>query len=97
MAVALWWLSGGGSVRDVATHFDVGKSTCVKITREFCHARTLNMLSRHFVKFMITCLETTTAIELFQDECKIPQAVGAVDGTHFEIVAREHQFDYFDR
>lgn len=95
VAIALWRLAGGGSFRDVAAQFDVGKSTCVKITREFCHA--LNRLSRHFIKFPVTCRETTRAIALFQDECKIPQAVGAVDGTHFEIVAPENPFDYFDR
>lgn len=78
----------------MATQFDVGKSTCVKITREFCHA--LSRLSRHFIKFSVTCFETTRAIALFQDECKMPQAVGAIDGTHFEIVGPENPFDYFD-
>ena len=42
-------------------------------------------------------LETTTAIALFQDECKIPQAVGAIDATHIGIIAPEEPFDYFDR
>ena len=32
-------------------------------------------------------LETTTAIALFQDECKIPQAVGAINATrHIGII-----------
>ena len=79
----------------MATQFHMGKSTCVKITRECCHA--LNRLSRHFIKFPVTCRETTITIALFQDQCKIPQAVGAIDGTHFEIVAPENPFDYFDR
>lgn len=57
VAIAWWRLVGGGSFRDVATQFDVGKSTCVKITREFCHA--LNRLSRYFIKFPATCRETT--------------------------------------
>ena len=95
VAIALWRLARGGSFRDVATQFDMGKSTCVKKTREFCHA--LNRLSRHFIKFLVTCRETTITIALFQDECKIPQAVGAIDGTHFEIDAPENPFGYFDR
>ena len=41
--------------------------------------------------------DTTRAIALFQEECKIPQAVGAIDGTHIEIVAPKNPFDYFDR
>ena len=38
VAIALWRLVVGGSFRDIATHFDVEKSTCVKITKEFCRA-----------------------------------------------------------
>ena len=95
VAIALWQLAGEGSFRDVATQFYMGKSTCVKKTREFCHA--LNKLSRHFIKFPVTCRETTITRALFQDECKIPEAAGAIDGTHFEIVAPENPFDYFDR
>ena len=66
VAIALWRLAGGGSFGDVATHFDVGKSTCVKISREVCYA--LNRLSKHFIKFPVTCRETTKTITLFQDE-----------------------------
>ena len=95
VAIALWRLIRGGSFRDVATQFDVGKSTCVKLTRQFFQA--LNRLSRHFIKFPVTCRETRRTIALFQDEWKIPQAVGAIDGTHFEIVAPENPFDYFYR
>ena len=95
VAIALWRLAGGGSFCDVAMQFDVGKSMCVKITGAFCHA--LNRVSRHFIKFRVTCRETTRRIALFLDECKIPQAVGAIDGTHFEIVPPENPFYYFDR
>ena len=40
--------------------------------------------------------DTTRAIALFQDECKIPQAVGAIDETHIKTVAPKNPFDYFD-
>ena len=77
------------------THFDVGKSSCVTITKEFCSA--LNRFSRRFIKLPVNYHDTTRAIALFQDEYKIPQAVRAIDGTHIKIVAPENPFDYFDR
>lgn len=84
-----------GRFRNIFTHFDVGKSTCVKITKQFCQA--LSRLSQRFIKFPANGRETTTATALFQDVCQIPQAVGAIDGTHIEIVAPENPHDYFDR
>ena len=95
VAIALWRLAGNGSFREIAAHFDVGKSTCVTITKEFCQA--LNLLSRQFIKFPTSCRETLRAIAQFQDVCQIPQAVGAIDGTHIEIIAPENPVDYFDR
>ncbi|CAB4017612.1 Hypothetical predicted protein [Paramuricea clavata] len=95
VAIALWRLAVGSSFRAIAAHFDVGKSTCVKITKEFCQA--LNKLSRHYIKFPTSCDETTRALALFQDDCKFPHAVGSIDGTHIEIIAPEEPFDYFDR
>ena len=95
VAIALWRLAGGGSFRDIATNFDVGKSSCVTITKEFCRA--LNRLSRQFIKLPVNCRDTTRAIALFQDECKIPQVVVAIDGTPIEVLAPENPFDYFDR
>lgn len=96
VAIALWRMACGGSFRDIATHFDVGKSTCVTITKVFCQA--LNRFARRYIKFPSNRRETTRAIALFQDHCRIPQAFGAIDGTHIEIVAPEDQpFDYFDR
>ncbi|XP_028411417.1 protein ALP1-like [Dendronephthya gigantea] len=95
VAIALWRLAVGSSFRAIAAHFDVGKSTCVTITKEFCQA--LNRLSRHYIKFPVRCDETTRALAVFQDDCRFPQAVGAIDGTHIEIIAPEEPFDYFDR
>ena len=36
-------------------------------------------------------------IALFQDEWKLPQAVGAIDATYIGIIAPEEPFDYFHR
>ena len=66
----------------------------MKITKEFCQA--LDRLSRNYIQFPISCDETTRAIALFQDDCRFPHAIGAVDGTHTEIIAPKEPFDYFD-
>ena len=69
MVIALWRLAGGGSFCEVATHFNMGKSSCVTITKDFCCA--LKRFSRCFVKLPVNHHDTTRAIALFQDECKI--------------------------
>ena len=46
-------------------------------------------LIKNFIKFPKTTFEFAEAMKLFQDftECKIPQVVGAIDGTRIEIMA----------
>lgn len=99
VAISLWRLGGGSSYREIAAHFDVGKSTCVKITNEFCRA--LNRLANRFIKFPSTMRETSKAIAGFQQytTCQLPQVVGALDGTHITITAPvgQNPVDYFDR
>jgi hypothetical protein len=95
VAIALWRLAIGSSFRAIAAHFDVGKSTCVTVTKEFCQA--LNRLSRQYIQFPSNCDETTRALALFQDDSSFPHAVGSIDGTHIEIIAPKEPFDYFDR
>ena len=95
VAIALWRLAGCESYREIAAHFDVGKSTCVTITREFCQA--LNRLSGRLIKFPSNCRETARAIARFQDACSIPQALGVIGGTHIEITTPQNAVDYFDR
>ena len=57
----------------------------------------MNTNARHYIKFPSNCDETTQALALFQDDCKFPHAVGAIDGTHIKIIAPKKPFDYFDR
>ena len=47
VAIALWRLAVGSSFHAIAAHFDVRKSTCVNITKEFCQAlNTLYQISQ---------------------------------------------------
>ena len=99
VAVALWRLSTGNSYRTISKVFGIGKSTVIKLFQEF--VRELLMLSPEFIKFPKTALETCTAIKAFQEstDCVIPQALGAIDGTHIEILAppSDSKVDYFSR
>ena len=58
-------------------------------------------MSPEFIKFPKTTLETGAKIRSFCDftGCKIPQILGAIDGTHIEILApsSDSKVDYFNR
>lgn len=81
VAIALWRLATGDSYRAIGTVFGVGKSTAVEITLEFC--RVLEGLAHNFIAFPQTRDETMIAIASFKESvnCRVPQAVGAIDGT----------------
>ena len=50
-------------------------------------------MSLNFVKFPQSQIETATAMELFKSDCncKIPQTVGAIVGTHIFIQTPENE------
>ena len=56
-------------------------------------------MSPEFIKFPKTTLETAAKISSFRFRCKIPQVLGATDGTHIEILApsSDSKVDYFKR
>ena len=99
VAVAVWRLANGNSFRTVSKTMAIGKSTAVEITKEFCHE--LSRLGKHFIKFPSTRRETAEAILKFKEieKCVIPQAIGAIDGTHIPILtpALDSKGDYFNR
>ena len=99
VGVAIWRLATGDTFRSIAKTFAIGKSTALKITKEFCLE--MKRKAPHYIKFPKTRLETSECIEKFRisTNCKIPQVVGAVDGTHVRISAPETDGkpDYFSR
>ena len=57
-------------------------------------------MSPEFIKFPKTSLETGSKIRSFCNftGCKIPQVLGAIDGTHIEILApSDSKVDCFSR
>ena len=82
VAIALWRLSTGNTFRTVTKTFGVGKSMAVQITRQSCSE--MLRLARCYIHFPRSRRETAEAIEQFKVfcQCRIPQIIGALDGTH---------------
>ena len=99
VGVGLWRLSTGTSFRTISKVFGIGKSTVIKLVNELISE--LVRMSPEFIKFPKTTLETGAKIRSFRDftGCKIPQVLGAIDGTHIEILApsSDSKVDYFNR
>ena len=99
LAIFLWRLATGNSYRSIGKLFGVGKSTVIKIFRQ--GIASIIPLANNFIKFPKTTFETSEAMKRFQEftECKIPQVVGAIDGTHIEIMApsTDSKADYYSR
>ena len=87
LAIVIWRLSTGNPYRSVSKVFGVGKSTVIKIFQDGINH--IVQLASTFIKLPVTALETALATASFQKftYCAIPQVVGAVDGTHIEILA----------
>ena len=99
VTAALWCLSTGNFFRTVSKAFAIRKLTAVTITREFS-AETFRLFPQ-FIKFPISQLETARTIKNFKQVCnsKIPQALGAIDGTHIfkQTPEKEQKYDCYCR
>lgn len=55
-------------------------------------------LRNEYIKFPTTMAETMRCIETFTDKSRLPNIVGAIDGTHIKIISlRDSAVDYFSR
>ena len=99
VGVGLWRLSTGNSFCTISKVFGIGKSTVITLVNELISE--LVRMSPEFIKFPKTALETGSKIRSLRDftGCKIPQVLGAIDGTHMEILApsSDSKVDYFNR
>ena len=99
VAVSLWRLETGNSYQCIAKTFAIGKSTAVKISKDFRSA--LRLQSCTYIKFSDSAGAAKCAIEMFQADynCKIPQSLGAIDCTHIFIKGPncESKYDYYCR
>ncbi|KAM7431033.1 hypothetical protein ABFA07_018335 [Porites harrisoni] len=96
LAVCLWHLATGEDLRSLSWRFDIGKSTACVIINEVCQAIVCNLLPS-YVKWP-TGQRLEESVSSFFTKWNFPQCVGAIDGTHIEIVAPdENSADYYNR
>ena len=99
VAITLWPLATGSCYPSVSKTFAVGKSTAVSITKSICAE--ISRLSKYFIKFSRTPGGTAKEIATFKEttNCKIPQALGAIDGVHITILSphTDSKVDYYNR
>ena len=99
VAIAVWRLATGSSYRNISKVFGLGRSTVSQITNQFCSV--MKQKTVQYIKFPRTTVETANEIQKFKTftDCVIPHIVGAIDGTHIEIVSPggNSKLDYFCR
>ncbi|XP_071345501.1 uncharacterized protein [Trachinotus anak] len=96
VAIAIWKLATGSEYRTISHLFGVGLSTVFNCLQDFCNAVIKVLLPAH-----ITCPDADKLVELatfFNNRWRVPQCVGAIDGSHLPIIApEEHPRDYYNR
>ncbi|KAL9963199.1 hypothetical protein ACROYT_G032377 [Oculina patagonica] len=96
VGLALWRLAAGDSFKSCGLQFGLGMSTAKTICAEF--ELSLLRLKDRFIKFPLTRQELKELMDEFEEEYRIPQIVGAIDGCHIEINAPpDNHEDYFNR
>lgn len=96
VAIAIWKLSTGSEYRTISHLFGVGLSTVFNCVQEFCNAVIRVLLPVH-----ITTPDAAKLREMatfFSNRWRVPQCVGAIDGSHMPIIApEEYPKDYYNR
>ncbi|XP_041955269.1 protein ANTAGONIST OF LIKE HETEROCHROMATIN PROTEIN 1 isoform X2 [Alosa sapidissima] len=97
VAIALWKLATAGiEYRTIGHLFGVGISTVFNCVQDFCDSAIRVLLSKH-----ITTPDAAKLVEMatfFNNRWRMPQCVGAIDGSHIPIIApEEYPRDYFNR
>ena len=96
VGLALWRLATGNSYRSCGLQFGLGKSTSKNNCSEFEQA--ISNLKDRFIKFLLTIREIRNKMDEFEESYRLPQIMGAIDGSHLEINAPpDNHEDYFNR
>ena len=96
LACGLLRLAHGNSYETIGPALNVGRTTAIEACQDVVEA--LYDLRNEYIEFPTTVAETMRCIETFTDKSRLPNIVGAIDGTHIKIVApRDSAVDYFSR
>ena len=95
VAIALWRMGTPDAYRTIGELFGVGRSTACAVTHEVCLAITEHL--HYFITFP-EGQKLNEVVEGFENDWNFPQCVGAIDGSHIEIIApKDNPRDYFNR
>lgn len=96
VAICIWRLATNVESRTISHLFEIGQSTAVSITNHIASAIVKNLLSL-FIRTPSE-KEFESIIQGFRDRWGFPQCGGAIDGTHFGILAPPvSSADYYNR
>lgn len=96
LACGLLRLAHGNSYETIGPVLNVGRTTAIEACQDVVEA--LYELRNEYIKFPTTVAETMRCIETFTDKSRLPNIVGAIDGTHIKIISpRDSAVDYFSR
>ena len=97
LAVSLNWLATGNSYQSVGQAFGVSKPAVIKFVKQFING--MCALRAQYIKFPKTISEIENCVASFHEKTNLPNVVGAVDGTHVDIIKPEgaSAFDYYSR
>ena len=85
LALGLYRLAHGNSYSSIGPVFNVGKSTVIEAVQDVVNG--LYELRNVYIKFPDTLAEVNSSIATFSDLTKLPNVVGAIDGSHVGITA----------
>jgi hypothetical protein len=97
IGASLWFLATGECFRSIGERFGMGESTFSYALRDFINVIIVKFLAEK-ITFPNTVLEINEVVNGFRRIGRIPNVIGAIDGSHIPIKA-PHLFpiDYFNR
>ena len=96
VGITLWFLATPAEYRTIGHLFGVARCTVCVIVKEVCEA-IVCVLQPQYIQFPTGEMLTRT-VQGFEQIWKVPQCVGAIDGSHIPILApANNHTDYYNR